>query len=163
MPKICYIRKLRGTKCPESTCFVNSDKGGYLNLFPKKILLENNLTHLLKNKFSKIFYNSREITFSKTLNSSFADFSCSSSFKGAAKWYFTQFFSVVIILFSSVVIIIRVNGGLWFLPILWETSFSSFRVFCVFCFESNFFNLDFQMCYYYLKRVLFMKTHQTIY
>ena len=43
--------------------------------FSDKILLDNNLTHPLKNKFSKNVYNSKQITFSKVSSSSFSDYS----------------------------------------------------------------------------------------
>ena len=46
-----------------------------------KILLDNNLTNPLKNKFSKNTYNSKQITFSKASSSSFLDYPCSSLFK----------------------------------------------------------------------------------
>ena len=46
---------------------------------------------------------------------------------------------------SSVVIIFfkRFYVGLHFLPILWKTSFPSFYDFCLFCFELNVLNQDF--------------------
>ena len=137
-------------------------------IFPKKILLENDLTHLFKKKFLKNIYNCRKTTLSKALNSSFSDFPCSLSFKGALRKYFTkshftQYSSVVIIL------LVRLMEDCVFYISFWKTSCSSFSVFCVFYFESNVFNQGFKMRYYYLKRVFcnlfvfFMKTHQTNY
>ena len=46
-----------------------------------KILLDNNLTHPLKKKFSKNVYNSKRITFSKESNSLFSDYPCFSLFR----------------------------------------------------------------------------------
>ena len=46
-----------------------------------KILLDNNLTHPLKKKFSKNVYNGKRITFSKESNSLFSDHPCFSLFR----------------------------------------------------------------------------------
>ena len=46
-----------------------------------KILLDNNLTHPLKKKFSKTVYNSKRITFCKESNSFFSDYPCISLFR----------------------------------------------------------------------------------
>ena len=53
----------------------------FKTVFFDKILLENNLTHLLKKKFSKNVYNDKRITFSKESNSLFSDHPCFSLFR----------------------------------------------------------------------------------
>ena len=50
-------------------------------MFFEKILLDNNLTHPLKQKFSKNVYNSQQITFSKESNSFFSNYPCFSLFR----------------------------------------------------------------------------------
>ena len=56
---------------------------------------------------------------------------------------------------SPVVIILckRVCVGLYFLPILWKTSFTSFCALSIFCFESNVLNQDLN-----IRVILFTKT-----
>ena len=114
-----YIHNLRGKKSrmPRIDFFCHFRSRRQFKIFPKKILLENDLTHLFKKKFLKNIYNCRKTTLSKALNSSFSEFPCSLSFKGAlrkyfTKSYFTQHSGVVIILFKWV------HGGLRFLHIL---------------------------------------------
>ena len=58
------------------------------------------------------------------------------AFKGVTKWYLTHYSSLVIILFKWIYV------DLYFLPVLLNTSFSSFCAFCVFSFESDVLNQD---------------------
>ena len=60
---------------------VSSYQGFYLKSFFEKILLDNNLTHRLKKKFSKNVFNSKRMTFSKESNSLFSDYPCFSLFR----------------------------------------------------------------------------------
>ena len=60
---------------------VSSYQGFYLKSFFDKTLLDNNLTHSLKKKFSKNVYNGKRITFSEESNSLFSDHPCSSLFR----------------------------------------------------------------------------------
>ena len=60
--------------------------------FSDKILLDNNLIHPLKNKFSKNFYNSKQITFSKASSSSFSDYPC---------WSLVKYFDKVFVNFEK--------------------------------------------------------------
>ena len=67
-------------KKPEKNIFGHFSSSNPLKKFSDKILLENNMTYLLKNRISKNVYNERRITLSKASSSSFSDSPCSSSF-----------------------------------------------------------------------------------
>ena len=72
----------------------------FFEIFSYKILLDNNMTHILK-KHLNTSYCVREISLSKTSNSSLSHYSCFFSF---------QFFDVVLIILSTTNFILSENA-----------------------------------------------------
>ena len=75
-----YIRVFRKKKAENKVSCQFLSKIRFKKIFDK-ILLDNNLTHPLKKKFSKTVYNSKRITFCKEPNLFFSDYPFISSFR----------------------------------------------------------------------------------